>query len=231
VYLADYGWIDTTARGLESEFILDANGKFQHYYVFENEASMETRGDWVQKDSAFYFAKLEETQVNGGVFDNFSSLEDDTNAVMRVTDSSFMRREWTPLRQKPYWVTYHRKSFPSLKEGLYKMVKIDSSDSVPVTLTFKIDLKNDEYTYTFTVGDTDSYQANAKYHQVGSFLAIDGIRQRQIDSTKAYGDWDPVSGTALWRLETVTDASFHVWNPAYFMIPGNWDTYDKIAAD
>jgi hypothetical protein len=231
-YMADeYASIDSTWVGLESEFILDASGKFQHYFVGENEAWIEWRGNWVQKDSAFYFSKLEETEVDGGLFDNFIPFEDDTNAVMRVTDTSFMRREWTPMRQRPYWITYHRRSIPSLKEGLYRMVTIDSSDSVPVTITNKILMKNDEFTYTFTRGEIDTYQHNAKYRQVGSFLAIEGIRVRQIDSTNTFSAWASVPGTALWRLEAITDHSFRMWNSDNAPFLSFWEDYERIAAE
>lgn len=230
IYLANYDWIDSTRPGLESEFLINSAGTFSHYYVGDNEAFLETRGKWLQRDSALYFSELEETEVSGNLFNNFTAAEDDTNAVRNITDTSFTRLEWTILRQKPYWISYVRKTYSQLTEGTYQYQTIDSSDTVPVTRRYKIDLKNSDYNYSEIADTSEIYQISAKFSQIGSFLAIEGIRDRAVDSTNTFIDnWRSFTGANLTRMQVLNDTSFTLWTPGFF--GGTWDVYSKSAAD
>lgn len=232
IYAGDYAWIDSNKAGLESEFILDSNGSFRLFWISENEAVYDQRGNWHQKDSNFFFNGATETWAQGGIFDNFTAIEDDTNAIVGVTDSSFRRREWTPLRQKPYWITYSRKTYPTLREGTYTLKRTYGSDSDAVDYMFTIKLKDKGFFFSVLQDDTlESFQDSATYYQIGSFLATDGNKQREPDSTNTFPDWSPVQGTVLKRLQTVSDTAFSMWSPASFFEPGSWDPYSKIVAN
>lgn len=228
-YQGDYAWIDSNKHGLESEFILDASGTYRLFWIADSEAVYDQRGNWHQADSNFYFSGVQEAWVSNGIFNDFASMEDDTNAVREVTDDAFIRREYTPLRQKPYWITYHRKAFPRLADGEYFLDKTFGTDSDAVTYHFKIKL--DAGKFLFTVTDTiENFQAEAKFYQVGSFLATEENQQRELDSTNVNWDkWLPVEGTILKRVRAISDTSFNMWNPASFFEPGSWDHYARNA--
>ncbi|GEM_PF-2323576 len=232
LYVGDYSWIDSGKAGLESEFLLDTNGAYRLFWISQNEAVYDQRGAWVQRDSSFFFTHTLETWASSGIFNNFTSMENDTNTVRNVTDTTFSRREWTPLRQKPYWIAYHKKSYPKLQEGIYQLTKIygDSIDTAGrTTYNFEIKLAEGKFTFTVRQDSLPSFQADAKYYQVGSFLATDENRQREVDSTKQYSAWSPIEGSILKRLQTVSDTAFTMWNPPSFFQAGSWDLYSKNA--
>lgn len=232
VYVGDYTWIDSNSHGLESEFILDTGGTYRLFWISENEAVYDQHGNWVQRDSDFYFTGTVETWVSNGAFDGFEAIEDDTNAVLNVTDTSFQRREWTPLRQKPYWITYTRKTFPMLSEGTYRFEKTYGSDSTAVDYTFNIALSNGDFLFTVIEDTVEYFQNSAKYHQIGSFLITEENQQREADSTNTLPEtWTPVAGSILQRVEAVDDTSFHLWTPASFLEDGSWESFSKISAD
>jgi hypothetical protein len=228
VYTGDYTWIDSNNHGLESEFVLDANGKYRLFWISENEAVYDQRGNWHQKDSNFYFNSITDAWVYSGVFDNFSILEDDTNAVIGVTDTSFTRREYTPLRQKPYWITYHKVNYPSLKDGEYRLAKSIERDSIQVTYIFKIKLTGNDFLFSLIEDSVESFQSAAKFYQAGSFLVTEENQQREIDSTNTFpATWIPVDGAILKRLQSVSDTTFNMWNPPSLFEAGSWDIYNK----
>jgi hypothetical protein len=234
LYVGDYTWIDSNKAGLESEFILNQNGSFQLFWVSENEAVYNLSGSWAQVDSNLQFHKLTESWVRNGIFSNFTEIEDDTNSLVNITDSSFVRREYTPLRQKPYWITYTKKNYPSLKEGEYQIVKTypnpTPEDSLAkLDVKFRILLKGVEFSLSVTEDTLESFQASGKWSQLGSFLTTENNLQRGlIDSTKSFPSaWDTLGGVILQRLRTVSDTSFHMWNPPSFFDTGSWDDYHR----
>ena len=227
VYSGDYAWIDSNKHGLESEFQLDQKGKYRLFWISENEAVYDQHGEWNQKDANFFFSGTSEAWVSSGVFADFTSMEDDTNAVSNVTDTTFTRREYTPLRQKPYWITYHKRNYPVLAKGDYHLIKTYGEDSTKVTYHFKITLA-DSFNFSVTEDTLESFQAKAAYYQVGSFLVTEGNAQREIDSTKTFpNSWSPIPGAILKRLQSVSDTAFNMWSPPSFFEPGSWDIYDK----
>ncbi len=231
LYVGAYDWIDTARQGLSSEFLLDANGSYRFFYVFSDNAFYDQNGNWFQKDSAFYFSGTKDCNVsNDGVFYTLAPVENDTNAILNVTDTSFQRREYTPFRQKPYWITYTRRNSTRVKEGSYFMKRATVVDSVPDTVQFVIDLSNTDFTYSVTQSKVLSYQASAKYHQVGTFLIAEENRYRQIDSLKTLGAWSPLDGYSIQRLKTVSDTSFEMMSSVFGFEPGTWDPYSKVAA-
>lgn len=228
-YTGDYSWIDTARHhGLESEFILDSKGNYRLFWIADSEAVYDQRGTWAMPDSNLYFRGASEAWVSSGVFSDFTKMEDDTNAVVNVTDDSFTRREYTPLRQKPYWITYKRKTYPKLVEGVYKLSKTFGTDTDAVTYLFKITLKEGKFGFSVTEDSLESFQAAANFYQVGSFLATDSNQQREIDSNKVFIDnWLTVDGTILKRLQAVSDTAFNMWNPPSFFEAGSWDHYGR----
>ncbi|MDB5102668.1 MAG: hypothetical protein JWP91_357 [Fibrobacteres bacterium] len=230
MYVGDYAWIDSNKHGLESEFILDTNGTFSLFWISANEAVYDQHGRWVQRDSSFFFSGTTDTWVSSGVFSGFKDMENDTNSVRNVTDSTFTRREWTPLRQKPYWITYKRKTVPKLREGDYLLEKIYGEDSTKVTYKFEIKLDEGNFLLSVTQDTLMTFQADAKYYQIGSFLATDQNRQREADSAKLMPEtWNPYEGILLKRLQTINDTAFTLWNPPTFFDSGSWDSYGKKA--
>ncbi|HKP94392.1 MAG TPA: hypothetical protein VJ385_01425 [Fibrobacteria bacterium] len=233
MYVSNYDWFDSTKQGLESEFILDAGGTFTHLFVLRNDAWIEQRGNWFQRDSAFHFTNLVETTSDDhGLFDEFLAIEDDTNAVSGVTDTSFRRREWTPLRQRPIWITYSRKSFPQLSEGAYLNKEIVGEDTNQTIYKTKISLDGNQYLLTYSEDSVQRYQATARYRQIGSFMVLKEIRQRESDSTHTFPDWDPaLSGEAMTRVQVIGDTAFNIWSPGNAFVAGVWQPYSKNLKD
>jgi hypothetical protein len=234
LYTGDYSWIDSGRTGLESEFLLDTNGAYRLFWISRNEAVYDQHGAWIQKDSLFFFSRTEEAWRDGGVFSYYSGMDDDTNTVRNVTDSGFVRREWTPLRQKPYWISYHRLTYPKLREGVYTHTEsfTSTTDSIVDTVVYdlSIELKAGKLVMTVNQDSQPYYQADAKYNQVGSFLVTDENRNRQADSTRIYSEWFALEGSIMQRVRTISDTGFTLWNPSPSEFDtGNWDHYSKRA--
>jgi hypothetical protein len=231
-YTGDYSFLpDSLRKGLESEFLLDSTGSYRLFWISDSEAVYDQRGKWSQLGGDLYFSGIQEDWVSSGVFNDFTKMEDDTNAVVNVTDESFTRREYTPLRQKPYWITYRKKSFPSLADGVYHLDKTFGTDSDAVTYHFKITLAGGKFQFSVT-DSIENFQAEAKFYQVGSFLATEDNQQRELDSTNtAWDKWLPVEGTILKRIRAVSDTAFNMWSPASFFEDGSWDHYSRVPAN
>jgi hypothetical protein len=231
-YVGDYAWIDSNRHGLESEFVLAEDGTYRLFWIADNEAVYDQRGSWLHKDGSFFLSLAEDAWLYGGVFDGFAPVDDDTNLIANVTDSSFTRREWTPLRQKPYWITYHKSSVPKLHEGEYLLEKSYGEDTDKVMYKFRIALDKDAFSFSATEDSLEIFQADAKYYQIGSFLATVENRQREVDdSTKTFkDDWYNVEGAILKRLKTVSDTAFSMWNPSSGPV-GDWDPYSAPPKD
>ncbi len=230
LYSGDYAWIDSNKHGLESEFMLGEYGAYRLFWISENEAVYDQRGKWKQVGTDFQFDSTTDAWVSSGVFAGFTPMENDTNAISNVTDSTFTRREYTPLRQKPYWITYHLKKYPPLTQGIYYLTKTYGDDTNKVIYHFKITLNAKDSTFQFSVTEDtlESFQAQAKFYQVGSFMVTEKNEQREIDSTKVFpSKWNPVDGAILKRLQMVSDTTFNMWNPPSFFEPGSWDIYNQ----
>lgn len=234
LYTGDYSWIDSGRAGLESEFLLDTNGAYRLFWISKNEAVYDQHGAWIQKDSAFLFTRAEETWRQDGIFSNYAQMENDTNSLRNVTDSGFVRREWTPLRQRPYWIAYHRMTYPKLREGLYTHTEsyTNTTDSIidTVIYDFSIELKAGTFVMTVDQDSKPNFQADAKYYQVGSFLITDENRNRQADSTRVYSQWYAFEGNIIQRVQSISDTAFTLWNPSPSDLDsGNWAHYSKKA--
>lgn len=225
-YVGDYAWIDSNKHGLESEFLLDKDGSYRLFWISHNDAVYDQRGSWLQRDSTVFLSLVEDAWLNGGVFDGFATMEDDTNLISNITDTSFTRLEWTPLRQKPYWIAYHKSTAPRLHEGEYLLEKSYGEDTDKVTFKFGISLAKDVYRFRVTEDSIETFQADARFYQIGSFVATVENRQRDVDdSTKTFkDDWYKVDGLILKRLKTVSDTAFELWN-AFSGPNGEWEPY------
>jgi hypothetical protein len=244
LYVSDYSWIDTIRfAGMESEFLMDADGTFKHLFVYDDEAIFYHSGRWAQSGGNFLFTGILVSQTVHGIFDEFVPMEDDTNSVRDVTDSTFTRREWTPLRQKPYWITYKRKTdFPKVSEGayyhhVYDTIPIvrDTSDTTGAVDTFKV-VDNlyhfeigggDSLEFSTTVDSLEIYQLGAKYGHFGSFLFTEEHRYREADSTHAFGEWETGEGIIFLKLKEVTDTAFVLQTPLFSPEPDGFLPYSK----
>lgn len=228
-YVADYTPFDTTRRW-ESEFTLNADGSYRLYWILSNEAVGDFKGSWFQKDSALYFHTSGETYMNPntGFFAPHAAIESDTNALRDVTDSSFSRKEWTMLRQKPYWVTYRKQSTRQVGNGAYELrqdIKIDSATNMVVKVRITLDAG---FLYSYKEDTVELFQADAKWYQLGSILGTEDNRGRDwIDSTKAFGAWDSIPGSLLQRIR-VSDTAMEIWYPGGFSSAPRWDVYRKL---
>ncbi len=230
VYVANYPWLDSNMSPLESEFILDSNGSFRLFWIQDNEAFDDFQGNWSQHDSNLFFGNTKLGRAQNGIFHDFKAIEDDTNAVREVTDTSFIRREYAPVRQKPLWISYILRAFPALKNGSYLTVKTYPKDSTStLDVKFKITLDGSKYFFDVVEDTLESFQASAKWYQVGSFLATEENLQRQLDSTMTFpAVWDTLGGLILTRLKTVSDTSFRLWSPETFYDTASWDPYRRL---
>jgi hypothetical protein len=152
-----------------------------------------------------------------------------SNAVRLVTDTSFTRREYSPVRQKPLWVTYTRRNYPALKSGAYLLVKTYPQDSTTtLDVKFTITLDGSRFLFSVVEDTLESFQASAKWSQVGSFLATEENLQRQLDTSRTFPAWDTLGGLILKRLQTVSDSTFRMWSPQSFFDTASWDPYRRI---
>lgn len=241
LYVGDYDWIDSNQFNLQSEFLMDADGAFEHLFIYDDEAAYDHKGNWAQSGGDFLFSNIRFSESDGGVFGQTFEMEDDTNSVRDVTDSGFTRMEWTPLRQKPYWITYKRMAYPKLAEGDYYhhvldtfIIVADTSDTTGAVDTVKVvdnlyrfEIGGDSLLFSTTVDTLETYQVDATYRQLGSFLITEHHRIRGKDSTNAFEAWDPRDGTIIVRLKGISDTSFTLWTPAYSPEPFGFLPYSK----
>jgi len=231
LYVGDYSPFDTTGSW-ESEFTLNLDGSFRFYWILRNEAIGDIKGKWFQKDSSLYFDDVTETFINqnSGFFVDGEVVEDDTNSVRDVTDSSFTRKEWTLMRQKPYWVSYKKKSFAQLKGGDYQYtrdIKVDDTTTLKVKIGISLD--GTAFLYSYKEDTLESFQAAARWYQIGSIFGTEENRGRSfIDSLKKFDEWDTIPGALLQRIQDVSDTAFFMWSPGNVFSPGAWDVYNKI---
>lgn len=230
-YVGNYAAYDSTLT-LESEFSLGADGAFRFFWIADNEAFGDLKGSWYQKDSNLHFTGMTESYLDrgAGLFVPGISMEDDTNSVREVTDTSFIRKEWTPLRQKPYWVAYRKKSFNALKSGNYQFSRDIKLDSVTnLTVRIKIELDGAGFLYRHSEDDVEFFQVKAEWYQHGSILGTEKHESREYDTTtKEFGPWEPFEGSVLQRVSEVSDTAFQMWSPPSFFQDGAWETYRKV---
>lgn len=229
-YAGDYTWIDSNIYELESELVLEARGTFHHGYFQHNETIITQDGEWSQRDSQFFFKSILQTYLNSDSLFQFpDSLDDDTNLVRNLTDTSFLRLEWTPLRQKPYWITYRRKAVPDLEEGRYTLVKSYLEPGGAKEYEFTIELTESDFLLTVSREETDLFQSFAKWNRLGSFMVLEEMQEREVDSTGELPEvWRQVFGWSLKRLDAVSDSGFSLWSPTSIRHPvGNWDVFRK----
>jgi hypothetical protein len=229
LYVGDYKPYDTS-NILESEFSLGQDGAFRFFWIAENEPVADFKGSWFQKDSNLHFTGMTEAYVNRGFFGPGQPMEDDTNSVRDITDSSFWRKEWTPLRQKPYWVAYKKKAFNRLKSGDYQYlreIKVDSATNL--TVRIKIELDGTDFLYRYSEDSLESFQAKAVWFQQGSILGTEKNEGRSYDTTtKELGAWEAIPGALLQRVSEVSDTGFKMWTPPSLFNAGTWDIYSKV---
>lgn len=247
LYVGDYSGVDSNRfSGAQSEFLMDADGTFEHLFIYRDEAIFDRFGRWTQKGGSFIFTDIIFSESDRGVFDYPEPLEDDTNSVRGVTDSAFTRYEWTALRPKTYWITYKKAAeFPKVSEGSYYHHVIDTFTIVADTSdtsgtpgavdTVKIVDKlyrfeiggGDTLHFSMTVDSAERYQMDARYRQFGSFLVTDNHRDREKDSTGAFTEWQPKDGTIFMKLKDVSDTAFVLQTPAFSPEPNGFLPYSK----
>jgi hypothetical protein len=233
LYAGEYDWIDTAQQGYTSQLLLNSDGSYRFIYARFDYAAYDEFGNWFQKDSAFYFSGNTDCVADNfdGIFYAPNKAEDDTTAIANITDTSFLRREYTPLRQKPYWIPYKRKNVPAIKDGNYAMVLAPVSDSMPYEAKLVIDLAKNEFTFSYHHDNALTDQFNSKYDQVGSFLITKEVRYRAVDSTNVLGDWGLWEGYEVQTLKSISDTSFSWITPLFSLNAGVWETYKKAPAE
>jgi hypothetical protein len=227
LYAGSYSEYDSSAETIESELLLNADGSYRMIYIFGNDAFYDQSGTWFQKDSSLYFLGAQASNVDQGFFPTPTRIENDTNAVVSVTDSSFRRLEYTPLRQKPYWISYKRKTAPALKEGSYFMEKTMAQDSVRADMRFVIDLLKGDFHFSYYESGKVNFEMSAKYSLAGTFLITENFQYRQSDTTDTLGEWSPLDGYGLQRLQSVADTSFTIQS-AIFGYSVDGDAYRLV---
>ena len=238
LYAADYSLLDSARAGWESEFTLDSSGDFRHFLIVGNEPVGDTRGRWFQRDSNLFFGGVTESYIDpSGFFLESYSIEDDTNAVREITDTSFIRKEWTLLRQKPYWVAYRKKPVERLRDGTYEYSRgvevpaADTSADSTDTMTVRIRITFDGagFLYSYSEDTLEAFQAKAEWYQLGSVLGTERNSSRSyIDSLGAFEEWDSLPGALLQRVRMISDTSFQLWSPGGILSAPAWDEYRRV---
>lgn len=243
-YVGDYSRIDSERfAGMESEFLMDADGSFEHLFIYQDDAIFDHSGKWAQSGGDFIFTETLVSESNQGVFDGYAPLEDDTNSVRNVTDSGFTRNEWTPLRQKPYWMAYKRKTdFPKLSQGIYYhhvidtfTIVADTSDTTGAVDTLKVVDKlyrfefagGDTLRFSMTVDSLETYQLEAEYRRFGSFLVTENHRDRGRDTANVFTEWQSKTGTVFMKLKEATETTILLQTPAFSPEPNGFILYSK----
>lgn len=226
-YAGDYSGLDSNRNNLESEFVLDPGGDFDLLWIVGNEAVIHQRGTWSQRDSSFFFDSMTETWLaDDSLFLHPGGLENDTNAVREVTDTSFLRLEWTPLRQKPYWVPYRKLATPALKHGRYSLTKAYPDSTGEAEYAISMEIEGGAFSIDIARDTLEKFHSTGNWRRVGSFLALEEVQERGIDSVGEPTDWNPVPGYRFKRLSSVSDTAFSLWSPSTFFEPeGYWDRY------
>jgi len=228
-YVGDYRPYDST-HSLESEFTLGADGAFRTFLIAENQPFLDLKGSWFQQDSNLHFTGVTEAYGDGGFFDSGTTVEGDTNLVREITDSSFIRKEWTPLRVKPYWITYKKKSFAPIKPGNYLFQTEFVSDSATRIGRIRIEMDGTGVLYRYSLDSLEIVQEKAVWFQQGSILGNRNYEYRQFDTTtQSFGAWETIPWSWLKRTSEVSDTAFWIWAPPEsFLEMGAWEIYRKV---
>ena len=225
-YTGDYGYIpDSLRQGFEAELILYPDGRYRSIWIKDSEAVYDEQGTWSQSDTALYMRNSTENWIDYRRFypEELTPIEDDTCQILQKTDTSFLRKEWIPVMlRKRQWTRYRQRSYPALAEGSYTLTKI--IDSIP--RRFRMVVEKDRYLYSALDSTGESFQAEARYSQAGSFLVLEENRERERDSSgTGWQEWIPTGGYALERIRTVSDTSIDIWNPGSLFLPAGWDHF------
>jgi hypothetical protein len=236
MYVGDYSWIDTSERNtVETEFSLESRGNYRILTLLDNEALFGTRGLWRQEADAFRLGEIQATVDGSQPFFEWKNLkggeEFDTTALRDVTDTSFVRKEYTIFRQKPYWITYTRRIHDAIPLGRYRFDFTYRIDTLTVQARYEIALKPEGGFSLREFKDTVAvFEVEAEWKQAGSFLAIQEYRYRQFaDSLRGFpAKWDSVPGDYFWRVQGISDTAIDLWSPGSLFSRGHWDSYQKI---
>lgn len=237
IYHGDFTSIDSglTDDDFETEFILYADGSYELYWIANTMASAIFKGNWAQHDSSVFLLNTKQARIQNGFIDDFTSIEDDTNSIRNVLDNSFIKKEYTPFRSKPYWITYTKKKFPALA-GSYQYTEripylLPPKDSLDTVMN--IDTLEAKYTITFngiemTYRENDTleyYQLKANWVQMSSLVRMQNNQERVwLDSTQSFSAWSTVPGSILWRILETKDSALNIWNPIY----GDWQIFHRL---
>lgn len=226
-YAGDYSAINENNHGLQSEFVLDPGGNFDLMWIIGNESVIHHRGRWSQRDSSFFFESMTDTWLaDDSLFVHPGELENDTNAIREVTDTSFIRLEWTPLRQKPYWIPYRKIPVPALRSGRYSVSKSYTDSTGQAEFSISLEIEGGGFTIGIASDSLEVFQSTGSWRRVGSFLALEQVLERGLDPMGGLTDWNPVPGYRLKRLDSVSDTAFSLWSPSSSREPeGYWDRY------
>ncbi len=234
LYVGDYTWIDSNKAGFESELKFNADGTFRQFWISDNESVYEVRGEWAQHDSNLHFLNLFAADGKGGLFKyaDFLPIDPDTNSLSQVTDTSFIRREYTPLRQKPYWIRYVKRTFTGLKNGTYQftLTKPAPSDTDSLaTMDYKYIVKLDgkSFGYSYREDTLELFQATADWYQLGTFFITEkNLSRSRVDTSSTFSSWDSLPAFLMYRVKQISDTSFQMWTPGVFpTYIGTWDVY------
>lgn len=225
-YEGDYSYIpDSLRQQFDAQMVLFPNGTYRSIWEKDSEAVYDEQGAWSQQGQSLFLRNSTENWLdNYGVFSKTEPIEDDTCALARITDTSFVRNEWIPaILRKRQWTNYRLRNIPKLSDGTYTFVA--TVDSIP--RRYRITLSGDSYRYSES--DTaEIYQAEARFTQVGTFLALEENRWRWRDSTgTAWNDWDQESGHYIQRMRAVSDTAFDIRMPGNFLVRPEWHHYRR----
>lgn len=234
-YKGDYTWIDTSSRNtVESEFYLDPRGNYRMLTLLDNEAWFASRGVWKQREDAFFFEEIQATQPGSDPFFEWDTLKNadgqDTSEIREISDTSFVRKEYTVFRQKPYWIAYKKSTPEEIPEGHFRFSEMSGPDSLRVQMRVELDLKPEGKFFLSQFKDTLAiFQIEASWRQAGSFLDLTRYRYRNyVDSLKGFPPvWDTVSGEYFNRVGAISDTAIELWSPGSPFSRGRWDSYKK----
>jgi hypothetical protein len=227
IYSGEYRHIpDSLRQNFEAELILDADGSYRNIWLQDSEAVYDEQGAWSQLGENMYLRNSTEDWAEYRSFSQPERIDDDTSRIREATDTSFVRNEWVPIvLRKRQWTRYTRQAAPAtLSDGVYT----HSRTFQGVPYLDRIVLDEGKYLYS-EIDSVEREQGEARFSQVGSFLALEANRTRYPDSTGTQWDaWQNAAGYRLKRLRAVSDTAFEIWNPIAEDFSGGWDHYSKL---
>lgn len=231
--------------GLESELVLEADGGFRFFGIWDTTPRSITRGNWESHDGTLILkSAVRRYSHYTGVFDYWDSVRPDTSYLRRISSGTFERLEvsWdSDSYASVQWAQYVRlETAPLPADGLYQFAETyrDPDDSTLIhTWRMYLSLaRNGLYHDSTSLDGRPQFQNEGRHwFQSGSFLVVRAGRGRDYDDSLGFSEWEgwlPDSNAEyVVRVRATTQDSFQQWmaeDQTYTGVP-HWITWRRAS--